>query len=313
MKPNLYYFNKSIENPELLEERYMSLGWNEHIDDYVVKTKKIKELLATIKTLRKRDENADRIYIDLQNALADQYSDKNELNAFLNACDSTVATVKNNLPILKQVVNLYLDYRDFTEQTPKEWVQAIIDKGNSRSLGIIGEKKLVELAEGAGFTEVANPESFESTDYAVVRFSKQNFNNLRLQSMLNSEWNFNIQNKMLDVILKNKDKYILIEAKHLKESGGSQDKQINELIRIIQDENQKGTVYYGAFLDGVYSNTLIGGIKLSNQYLESLKSISDRSKLVSQRIDILEALNKTRNFWLNTAGYIELVQDFKNL
>ncbi|MDR3182915.1 MAG: hypothetical protein LBT89_08375 [Planctomycetaceae bacterium] len=50
---------------------------------------------------------------------------------------------------------------------------------------------------------------------------------------------------------------MFFEAKHLKEGGGAQDKQIKELIGIIQEPTNGADVFYGAFLDGVYSNSIL--------------------------------------------------------
>lgn len=86
IKSNQHYFKRSIANPESLDARYMFLDWDKNINKYVAATKKLKEFLATIKTLRAKKQNADAIYQDLYDLLLDKYASKSELNCFINAC-----------------------------------------------------------------------------------------------------------------------------------------------------------------------------------------------------------------------------------
>jgi hypothetical protein len=282
----------------------MFLEWDKNINKYVSTTKKLKELLATIKTLRAKKHNADAIYQDLYNLLLDKYASKSELNCFINACDSTTSTIKSaGFDSFKYVVDLYLKHRDFTEITPKEWIQAIIDKGASRAKGSTGENKLVEIVSEYGFVHVNNWKDFKRNKKSVAVFSKNHFDLPAIKRELGIELKFNSQNKMLDIILKNGDKVIFIEAKHLKEGGGSQDKQIKELIGIIQRTTGGKNVFYGAFLDGIYSNVL----------LENVENPVGNTKIAFQRKDMGVALKNNKNsFWFNTAGFVEFAKDFYN-
>jgi hypothetical protein len=87
----------------------------------------------------------------------------------------------------------------------------------------------------------------------------------------------------------------LVEAKHLNTAGGGQDKQISELIELLSLKENNGKVYcYIAFLDGNYSNILLG---------------KDRNggKIKQQRKEILKYLKKNPlNFWVNTKGFLEI-------
>jgi hypothetical protein len=201
----------------------------------------------------------------------------------------------------KYVVDLYLKHRDFTEITPKEWIQAIIDKGASRAKGSTGEKKLVEIISSFGFVDVKNWNDFKKNKKSVAIFSKNHFDLPAIKRELGIGLKFNSQNKMLDIILKNGDKIMFIEAKHLKEGGGSQDKQIKELIGIIQKDTGNKNVFYGAFLDGIYSNVL----------LKNIEKPVGNNKIASQQRDINTALkNNPNSFWFNTAGFMGFIKDF---
>ena len=312
LKSNRHYFNISVENNEVLEERYMFLSKSSKLNKYVDNTKKIKELLCTIKTLEATGDNADKFYKDLYSIVSKEYASKSELVCFFNACDCTLKTISNQYDTFKKVISFYLKHRDLTDITPKEWIQALIDKGASRSKGTIGEKKLVEMAEQQGFVHVDTWEEFLKLDKAVVRFKKNKFDLRTIRNKLGINLDFHTQNKMLDIILKSKNNYIFIEAKHLKEGGGSQDKQIKELIEIISENTTNSNIFLGAFMDGIYSNVLLDGItktlfRMPCKLLEEEKS----DKLKNQRHDIVQNLKiNVHSFWFNTAGFAEFLKDF---
>ena len=80
-------------------------------------------------------------------------------------------------------------------------------------------------------------------------------------------------------------------------SGGGQDKQISELIEIINLRENNKNIYYVAFLDGIYSNVL-------------LNSVDGGSKLKQQQNEIKKYLSMNyNNFWVNTAGFKQLASD----
>lgn len=107
------------------------------------------------------------------------------------------------------------------------------------------------------------------------------------------------QNKTLDLIIKIENDIFICEAKHLNTSGGGQDKQISELIEIIGLKERQG-IYYIAFLDGKYSNVLLGGGGLGD-------------KIKKQRQEIAKCLNKNPgNYWVNTVEFEALIRDLKN-
>ncbi len=93
----------------------------------------------------------------------------------------------------------------------------------------------------------------------------------------------------------------LCEAKHLNTSGGEQDKQIAELIEVISLKEQNKNTTYVAFLDGSYSNVLLG--------------IGDGGdKLTTQRKEIKKyLLHNPNNFWVNTAGFEALISDLNRI
>jgi len=302
LKDNTHYFNISIDNPEPeFEERYAVLTKHPDLEKYVENTIEIKNILTTIKTLDKLNGNTDIIYKKLYELTNNEFATKSEWGCFINACDITLESLSDN-SLLKKIVSLYFQYRDLKDGVPSEWVQAIIDKGANRAKGSVGENKLVEIAEERGFKLVDNWNIFSKSEKVIAKFSKNNFDITNIKKNLDVDLNFDSQNKMLDVILKNNEKIIFLEAKHLKEGGGAQDKQIKELISIISHPTNKPNIFYGAFLDGIYSNVILD---------VSPKNNKKETKIITQRKDICKALEINKNsFWFNTAGFREFVKDF---
>src|SRR3989338_1197089 len=138
---------------------------------------------------------------------------------------------------------------------------------------------------------------FAKTDYCVVKFSKK-FSLKNVRKNLDIKIKTKKQTKTLDLIIKIKNKILLCEAKHLNTSGGGQDKQISELIEII-GLNEKNGISYISFLDGNYSNILLG-------------NSGHGDKITTQRKEINKFLkNNPGNYWVNTAGFEKLISDLK--
>lgn len=307
LKNNLFYFNFSKKNPEqFLDEYYIFDEKHKDLKEYIAKIKEIKEFLITIKKLEDNKEKPkiiNKYYVKLQQAL-NKYSNTSEFIAFVSACDSYLDAVKNDLKLLKEITRRYFEKRVLTEIVPQEWVQAIIDCNASRKKGTAGENKLIDTLKTNGYSFFSKDdtwETFATTDKAVAKFSRSrtsDFNLLNIRKNLGIRIKTTKQNKNLDLIIKNSNKFFILEAKHINTSGGGQDKQISELIEILGLKENKKNIYFICFLDGYKSNLLLG-----------IKSKRE-GKLKDQQEEICRILKKNKNsFWLNTSGFKELIKD----
>ncbi|MFZ9470082.1 MAG: DpnII family type II restriction endonuclease [Rickettsiales bacterium] len=118
--------------------------------------------------------------------------------------------------------------------------------------------------------------------------------------MVRKEFNLKIQtktqNKNLDLIIKSNEKLFLCEAKHINTSGGGQDKQMSELIELLNIKENNKDFYIISFLDGKYSNKLLDDNSLGK-------------KISTQRNEIINYLkNNKNNYWLNTKGFRSLFE-----
>lgn len=102
------------------------------------------------------------------------------------------------------------------------------------------------------------------------------------------------QDKEPDIVLKINDKFFIIEAKHIKESGGAQDKQIVELIEFIRYSEELENVHYVSFMDGIYFNNFSWAKK------------GDETKVNKQKRQLKSTL------FVNTSGLLSLFEDLKN-
>lgn len=300
IQSNLHYFEISKNNQEkLLDDFYVFDERHPDLNKYIKNTKEIKNILITIRTLQRKKEKSemiDKYFLELSKVIG-KYSNCSEYACFVNACDNIINEVKNETKLLKKITERYFAKRVLNEMVPEEWVQAILDTNSSRKKGKCGENKLIHILKRKGFEEVFNWDDFFKTDYCVVKFSKK-FSLKNIRENLGVKIKTKKQNKTLDLIIKAKNKILLCEAKHLNTSGGGQDKQISELIEIL-NLSEKNGVSYISFLDGKYSNIL-------------LSSNGHGNKITTQRKEIKKFLNNNpNNYWVNTAGFEHLILDLK--
>lgn len=299
IQSNQHYFKISQENAEpFLDSFYIFDNKNPNLGKYIKNTKEIKEILTTIKTLQKKKESSkiiNRYFEELQKSLS-EFSNCSEFICFVNACDNTLDAVKKDLDLIKKITQKYFSKRLLSELVPEEWIQAVLDSNSSRKKGRCGELKLISILKSLGFKEVKNWEDFKKTNKCIAQFSKV-FSVKKVQENLNIKIKAKKQGKKLDLVVKYKDKVFLVEAKHLNTFGGGQDKQISELIEILNLREKTPNISYISFLDGSYSNVLLSDSRAGD-------------KLKTQRKEIKKYLKKnSQNYWLNATGFKSLFSD----
>jgi len=296
---NLHYFKISRQNPEkILDGFYIFDEKHPQLQKYISNTKEIKNILITIRTLQKKNEDKKVIvkyFLELSKTLG-EFSNCSEFACFINACDSFLDLARDDIILLEKIAQRYFEKRILNEAVPEEWIQAILDSNSGRKKGKCGEKKLLHILAKYGFSEVKTWEDFFNKQKCVAKFSKI-FSVKNVRKNLGIKLAAKKQNKKLDLVIKVSGKIFLCEAKHLNTSGGGQDKQIAELIEIISLREQNKNISYLAFLDGSYSNVLLG-------------DENGGDKLTTQRKEIKKYLfHNPQNFWVNTVGFETL---FKN-
>ena len=149
---NLALLKDCISNPEkFLDDNYMFVEKNKDLTKYVEDVKEIKLLLIAIKVMTQKEYDEKilrKLYIDLQKFIrGHKRINCSEFGCFVNACDSRKEEIEEDLGLLIDITNLYLEKRDLNEIVPSEWIQAILDKSSSRKKGHSGVGKLINILE----------------------------------------------------------------------------------------------------------------------------------------------------------------------
>ncbi|HOX30065.1 MAG TPA: DpnII family type II restriction endonuclease [Candidatus Paceibacterota bacterium] len=300
---NIKLLDYSILNKEqALDPAYMFIEKDRDLPKYVEKTKKIKNILIAIKEVSNKKSSTEVIatlFADLKENLKD-FSQFSEFSCFINACDSSLNYATMNEELLKKITAYYLQKRDLNEFVPSEWIQALIDKTSSRKKGQVGEVKLINILKKSGYCYTENYLEFIKAKKSVACF-RNDFTLKNIKKNLKISIGKDTQSKKLDLCIKKGKEIYFLEAKHVNNEGGEQNKQVLELIKIIQEKNANNHYHYVSFLDGLYFDLLFKSI------ISVPKKKSGENKLLKQQKDIRKALKNNRNnYFVNTAGFKKL-------
>jgi len=317
MKRNLEYWTLSLAHPEIIGEGVYSRDKIIVQDNaYLEAVNRLREHITAycvLKELGENNETRRRVLIEIDALLRSvdkiQYT---EFVAYWKCLDLTFSVYRKisddpqRYTLLENALENYCEHRcrlyERLGYTPVIQ-QALYDSAKARSQGVSGFQKLQQILQqaiGEEVPTVSGLKDFVSCHLCqfVPSSDKQELFREMMQS-LNAKYEFGEmhQNKIPDLMVKVRGKVFVIEAKHIKEPGGAQDKQIAELISYIrQKEDSQSPVRYIAFLDGLYFNLLAAA--------------KEGTKLARQRQDIENALEENPcNYFVNTVGLLHLFQD----
>lgn len=292
------YFDWSIKHPEpVLDNNYYS---DELIIDEEENMKKIDLFRKLIEEYceSKLNEKLDEIKKFLRETAYIQYT---EFLAFWKTRDVSLSSYRSwddklQKEFLKEILEEYCKER-YEHYKGKNYsritIQALYDSASSRTKGKMGIEKIKKIMKKIleGIEESCDIESFEkkSVTYFLPDENRELFESLKEKYQLSYEFGEKHGGKIPDVVLKVNNKTLLIEAKHINESGGAQDKQIVELKDFIKQKEGEN-IHYVAFLDGRYWECF------------SEKDISEIKEILEKH---------PNNFFVNTEGFKKLLEDIK--
>ena len=138
---------------------------------------------------------------------------------------------------------------------------------------------------------------FMSVDRAIVLADSTGrilFDSFLKCKALKFEWGPRHENKRPDFLIKKDDSFWIVEHKHMKEFGGGQNKQVNEIIDFVGQSEQHPDIHYVSFLDGILFNRIF--------------IHEGDAKVVVQRSRIINNLKECpNNYFVNTAGFCHLM------
>ena len=314
LKENKYYWEVSLKHPEPVVDDYYIF---DHIivsdENLVEKIERLRELIVSYCVMREKDKKwaskiLDEIYEIVISTDKIQYI---EFIAFWKSLDMSYSIFKklpNKRYILEELLKRYckrrrklydkLGYSNVT-------VQALYDSGTSRKKGSSGIVKLIDIVEKI-FDKIPHIQDVELIEDPVGYFlpdkgDESLFEEFCSKFRIKYRFGREHQGKLPDMVLKVNKDFFIIEAKHIKESGGAQNKQILELIEFIKYSEDLDNIHYLSFMDGIYFNNFIWvGNNIDNKIYRQKKTIEmylDRNK---------------NNFFVNTKGFITLLRDLKD-
>jgi len=317
LKENNHYWEISLNNLEPILDEYYILDNLIITDDILIeRADKLRELIITYCVLLEKDqqdtETINVIFNDIYTIITTvnniQYHEFIAFWKVLDISHSVFKKLKEQRKILKEILKKYCEKRrkyydnlGYSNIT----VQALYDVGSSRKKGNSANIKLENIIKNT-FKNVVKIQKINDMKGVSVAFffadrsGKTLFKEFSSNFNLKYEFGKSHQDKICDVVLKVNDHYFLIEAKHMKEGGGAQDKQIAEVIEFIKYSEDNNKFHYITFLDGVFFNKFSGKIK------------SNKIKIQKNDIELNLGNNKS-NFFLNTYGLVELFKDISNV
>jgi hypothetical protein len=314
LKRNLEYWEISLNNPEPVADEYYIF------DEIIIEDKKLiqkverlRELIISYCVMLDKDKKAaekilNEIYEIITSVDKIQYT---EFIAFWKTLDMSFSVFRklpNQKVILTELLEKYCSRRrqlydklGYSNVT----VQALYDSGASRKIGTAGIIKILDSASKIlGLKKNEHLKTIEKVETCNRGYFLPDKEDNRLFELFCERFNITYQfgkdhqGKKPDIVLKIGDLFFIIEAKHIKESGGAQDKQIDEVIKFIKYSENSEFVHYLSFIDGIYFNNLIW-IPPENS-----------TKINKQKEDIEKYLrDNPNNFFVNTVGLKEIFKD----
>jgi len=315
LKENIEYWRISLQNPEPVGDEYYVFDEIIVFDEKLIeKIEKLRELIISYCVVaEKNSETASEIFDEIYDIIIStdkiQYT---EFVAFWKTMDVSYSAFKklqNKKAILEELLKEYCKRRRklyYALGYSNAIVQALYDSGTSRKKGSSGITKVRDLIkEILGDVEhVKTIDEFQNQKLAYFlpdSGDKELFEEFLKKYEVHYQFGKSNQNKNPDIVLKVDNHLFIIEAKHIKESGGAQDKQIVELINFIKYSENSENVHYVSFMDGIYFNNFI--------WISSNKN----NKVSEQKASIEEYLKKNKNnFFVNTAGITAILEDLKD-
>ncbi|MEM3561583.1 MAG: hypothetical protein QW149_09485 [Nitrososphaerota archaeon] len=313
LKENKYYWEESLKHFEPAADDFYIFDEVIVSDmDFIKKVEYLRELIISYCVVSEKDKSIstkilDEIYSIIISIDKIQYT---EFVAFWKTLDisySVFEKLPNKKTILEELLQKYCErrkelYNKFGYSNVT--VQALYDSGASRKKGVSGIDKLISLVPkivSIDIPHVRNKEELKNSFTAYFLPDKGDsdlFGEFCKNYNIKYEFGKEHHGKDPDIVFKMSNRFFIIEAKHIKESGGAQDKQIVELIEFIKYSEDSDIIHYVSFMDGVYFNNFI-----------SVKDSND-TKANRQRKAIEENLSiHKENFFVNTAGLVALFKD----
>ncbi len=314
MKKNLQLFESCLKHRESVLDPYYC-----HEEPMIISSAGIRKSTGVMKTAADVRDRLTAIRVALQDApnadisrhlneiaksLANPNSNYIEFTSFFPVVDFTFSMYRNlenseKIEFLDAAARRFIaerhsayEFHGYTATT----IQVRKDFERHKSRGSHGSTKIEVMLQAGGYRSAVGTSKLVKGTYVLPTSGaayRETIEVLRRSDGLIFTWATDHQDKLPDLVLRNYAGDLCIgEFKHIKEGGGGQDKQLAELISLVQQSEEN--ISYLAFLDGLYFNRLADvGIQRNGR----------PSKMQRQIDAIRHALKaNARNFFVNTHG-----------
>lgn len=335
---NFKILEKSIQNPEkafdityIKRKKNLIISEDPDVPNELQKTvRRTRDNITAIKVIARNSVTAEtkritqEIIHNIMSDLSVQGMNFSEFASYWAVNDISFSvyekmTEQDKFDFVNEMVKMYISDR---EEIYKKYgysdvsLQVRSDSSLHKSSGELGLRKVSAILDSFGFISSINSYfDFMQHDKAYLHADKDGkklANEIIEKKDITFDWREKHEGKSPDFLIKIRDKIIILEHKHMKETGGGQDKQLNEIIDLISSSNHGNpNLYYISFLDGVLFNRLFLGIDYidENVIKKELAKYTPNNKLLSQKKAIFEALNKfSNNYFVNTYGFKNLIE-----
>jgi uncharacterized pyridoxamine 5'-phosphate oxidase family protein len=299
MIDNITLLNECIQNPEPFSDPLYCKNNTvitddvSYLNDLMRSNKDIINLITAYETNLFHGEYSanESIVKSIIQKLKTKNINMSEFTSFWSCCDMSYSiynklTEEQKTEFLHEVIKKYIENRHKLYQLHGysfTTLQVKADSFSHKSTSRQGQNKAEKIFSDYGMKDQKRTKN-ENNTYIIIDNNKNLFKNIikeRKIAFLSSAIH---SGKMPDYALITGKVTTIIEHKHMKEGGGGQDKQLVELVRFIDQEDE--SVFYVSFLDGIFFNNFI-------KKNREIRSILQKYK---------------RSYFVNTHGFKKLVK-----
>ena len=181
-------------------------------------------------------------------------------------------------------------------------LQVMSDNYSHKRKGSYGANKIADLLKIIGIQNLVEMKSHSFNQQAYFLLSDKNGKTLFIDFA--NRYGIKLSEdgketkKYPDAFIKIGDDYFIVEQKNMKENGGGQDKQTQEITDFIDKKPEFEKLHYITFVDGIYFNQI---------------DKNATGKTLDQYNDIITVLkNRSNNYFVNSYGFKKLMEDYFN-
>lgn len=312
MLDNLEYFEYSLAHKELLLDKY-------YFSDEIIIDNHSSPLFAncleldeTISNYANRKRYYDCLHQDFPDAeldviinkiiklLEEEYMNLTAFAQSFSLFDSSFSSYsslnkREKSYFIKEILDAFISKRfDLYSKVGYGYLQVLYDSHAHKRMSSAGAKKVASQLNYNNFVQVHNTSIKNRQFFLPDQVKKENYLQFLKDNSIDCAWTKNKQDKMPDAVFKYDNKFYFVEHKHLKEGGGGQDKQLTEIVDLIQ-YGEPGITFI-SYMDGMYFNSLINP--------------RPTTKMYTTKKDIVKYLTTNKeNYFLNTSGFEKFLKD----